>query len=43
MSENEFSEDMGIEYLGVVDGATTLELELEQKKRLSPERPALSS
>ncbi len=41
MSENEFSEDMGIEYLGVVDGATTLEL--EQKKRLSPERPALSS
>ena len=31
MSKSEFSEDMGIEYLGVVDGATTLELDLEQK------------
>lgn len=27
----EFSEDMGIEYLGVVDGETTLRLELRQK------------
>jgi acyl-coenzyme A thioesterase PaaI-like protein len=27
----EFSADMGIEYLGVVEGATTLELELSQK------------
>lgn len=30
-SRSEFSEDMGIDYLGVVDGATTLRLDLEQK------------
>lgn len=30
-SLSEFSEDMGIDYLGVVDGATTLRLDLEQK------------
>ena len=28
---SEFSSDMGIEYLGVIDGATTLQLELAQK------------
>jgi uncharacterized protein (TIGR00369 family) len=27
----EFSADMGIEYLGVIEGATTLELDLSQK------------
>jgi uncharacterized protein (TIGR00369 family) len=31
MSKSEFSEDMGIEYLGIIDGATTLQLDLEQK------------
>ena len=31
MSKSEFSEDLGIEYLGVIDGATTLALDLEQK------------
>lgn len=31
MSKSEFSEDMGIEYLGVIDGATTLRLDLAQK------------
>ena len=30
-SVSEFSSDMGIEYLGVIDGATTLQLELAQK------------
>ena len=30
-SESEFAADMGIEFLGVVDGATTLQLELAQK------------
>lgn len=31
MAASEFSEDMGIEFLGVIDGATTLQLDLEQK------------
>ena len=31
MSESEFAADMGIEFLGVIDGATTLQLDLEQK------------
>lgn len=31
MAATEFSEDMGIEFLGVIDGATTLRLDLEQK------------
>lgn len=31
MAASEFSEDMGIEFLGVIDGATTLRLDLEQK------------
>lgn len=30
-SHSEFSEDMGIEYLGVIDGATTLQLDLAQR------------
>ena len=31
MSESEFAADMGIEFLGVIDGATTLQLDLEQR------------
>lgn len=31
MAATEFSEDMGIEFLGVIDGATTLRLDLEHK------------
>ena len=31
MSKSEFSEDMGIEFLGIIDGAATLQLDLEQK------------
>lgn len=30
-SRSEFSEDMGIEYLGEINGATTLQLDLAQK------------